>query len=219
MPRPHARCTAGLHARCINLAGNADVNGRQTATLARRRDDAATAAADMRAFVRSFGSEAVRERTRDVAGIVTVTCALLVYGVLQERIMTVGFGPNKSELFEHSIFLVLCNRLCTCVLAFAYIAASEPSIVPAAPWHSYASVSCSNVIATYMQYEALKYVSFAIQTLAKSAKALPVMVWGSLYTGKRYKTSDYLHASIITLGCTVFIVSGEGVGLTAGLTG
>jgi len=49
------------------------------------------------------------ETARDVAGIVVVTVSLLVYGVLQERIMTVGFGPAQ-ELFSASIFLVLCNR-------------------------------------------------------------------------------------------------------------
>ena len=48
-----------------------------------------------------------------------------------------------------------------------------------------------------------------MQTLAKSAKAMPVMLWGSLYSGKRYKASDYVHACIITLGCTVFIMTGS----------
>ena len=49
------------------------------------------------------------EVAKDTAGIVAVTLSLLVYGVLQERIMTVGFGPAQ-ELFSASIFLVLCNR-------------------------------------------------------------------------------------------------------------
>lgn len=77
-----------------------------------------------------------------------------------------GFGP-KSELFGDSIFLVLCNRLCTCVIAFGYIAVTAPNLAPQAPIQSYAAVSLSNVIATSCQYEALKFVSFAIQTLAK----------------------------------------------------
>ncbi|GAX82727.1 hypothetical protein CEUSTIGMA_g10153.t1 [Chlamydomonas eustigma] len=85
---------------------------------------------------------------------------------------------------------------------------TEPNLIPAAPIQSYAAVSLSNVIATSCQYEALKYVSFAIQTLAKSAKAMPVMMWGSLYSGKRYKVADYAHASVITLGCTIFVTTG-----------
>lgn len=122
--------------------------------------------------------------------------------------MTIGFGPT-SEIFENSIFLVLCNRLCTCILAFAFIAFTGSDVHPAAPLSSYGAVSFSNVVATSCQYEALKYVSFAIQTLAKSAKTLPVMVWGTIYSGKRYKLTDYLHAVTITLGCTVFIMGGE----------
>ena len=38
---------------------------------------------------------------------------------------------------------------------------------------------------------------------------MPVMLWGSLYSGKRYKASDYAHACVITLGCTVFIMTGS----------
>lgn len=54
------------------------------------------------------------EAARDAAGIVVVTLSLLIYGVLQERIMTVGFGPAQ-ELFSASIFLVLCNRWAACM--------------------------------------------------------------------------------------------------------
>ena len=154
-----------------------------------------------------WGSERL-SHLRTVLGLCGVTAMLLVYGILQERIMTIGFGANK-ELFEHSIFLVLCNRLCTCILAFSIMAATSQDVKPAAPLHSYAAVSFTNVIATSCQYEALKYVSFAVQTLAKSAKALPVMLWGTVFFGKFYKVTDYLHSSTITLGCSMFILTGD----------
>ena len=54
-----------------------------------------------------------------------------------------------------------------------------------APSYAYAAVSLSNVVATTCQYEALKYVTFPLQTLGKTAKMIPVMVWGSLIGGKR----------------------------------
>jgi adenosine 3'-phospho 5'-phosphosulfate transporter B2 len=95
--------------------------------------------------------------------------SLLIYGVLQERIMTIGFGPH-AEIFQHSIFLVLCNRLVTCLVAFGAAAAVGADITAAAPRVNYWLVSCTNVVATSCQYEALKHVSFAVQTLAKSAK-------------------------------------------------
>ncbi|KAG2434062.1 hypothetical protein HXX76_007790 [Chlamydomonas incerta] len=148
------------------------------------------------------------EVAKDIAGIVVVTGALLVYGLLQERIVTIGFGQDK-EVFNHSIFLVLCNRLVTVALALLYLVCSGTTTAPAAPLKSYASVSLTNVIATACQYEALQYVSFAVQTLAKSAKALPVMLWSTLYMRKRFKLSEYLHAFCITLGCSVFILTGH----------
>lgn len=39
--------------------------------------------------------------------------SLLVYGVLQERIMTQPYGEEK-EHFKYSVFLVLNNRLVRC---------------------------------------------------------------------------------------------------------
>ena len=39
--------------------------------------------------------------------------SLVVYGLLQERIMTQPYGSSSSssgETFQHSVFLVLCNR-------------------------------------------------------------------------------------------------------------
>ncbi|GLI68044.1 hypothetical protein VaNZ11_012367 [Volvox africanus] len=149
-----------------------------------------------------------RDMLYDVAGLVIVTGALLIYGVLQERIVTFGFG-HKKEVFEHSIFLVLCNRLVTCAIAVGYLVVSRTGTAPAAPLRSYAAVSLTNVIATACQYEALRYVSFAIQTLAKSAKALPVMLWSTLYMRKIFKVTEYLHATTITIGCSVFVLTGH----------
>ena len=43
---------------------------------------------------------------------------------------------------------------------------------------SYSAVS--NLLSSWCQYEALKYVSFPCQTLFKSFKLLPVMVMGKV---------------------------------------
>lgn len=59
------------------------------------------------------------------------------------------------------------------------------------------------------QYEALKYVSFVAQTLAKTAKALPVVMWGTIFGGKRYSARQYAHAILITGGCSIFVLGGD----------
>lgn len=66
----------------------------------------------------------------------------------------------------------------------------------------------SNVVATFCQYEALKYVSFPVQTLGKCAKMIPVMIWGSLVNQKSYKGKDYFIAMMITVGCVLFAMTG-----------
>lgn len=58
------------------------------------------------------------------------------------------------------------------------------------------------------RYEALKHVSFAVQTLGKCAKMFPVMLWGALILRKSYKARDYLLASAVAGGCFVFFTAG-----------
>ncbi len=78
-----------------------------------------------------------------------------------------------------------------------------------APIYSYMLVSLSNVIATWCQYEALKYVTFPVQTLGKCAKMIPVMIWGILIMRKRYGFKDFGAALVITAGCTLFLLTGS----------
>ena len=116
---------------------------------------------------------------------------------------------EEGELFKYSVFLVLNNRLVSMGMAALVLAATRGSVRPVAPLPAYAAVSLSNVIATTCQYEALRYVSFPVQTLGKCGKMIPVMLWGRLMTGRRYNTVDYLVAASITAGATVFLLGGD----------
>ncbi len=76
--------------------------------------------------------------------------------------------------------LVLANRVLTCAVAAAVSALSGdggagPS--PRALIMPCLLVAATNGAATFCQYEALRFVSFAGVTLAKSAKMLPVLLW------------------------------------------
>ncbi|KAE8038984.1 hypothetical protein FH972_011440 [Carpinus fangiana] len=137
-----------------------------------------------------------------VAGIMTT---LVTYGVLQEKIMRVPYGVNK-EFFRFSLFLVFCNRITTSAVSAGALLASKKALDPVAPLYKYCLVSVSNILTTTCQYEALKYVSFPVQTLAKCAKMIPVMVWGTLIMQKTYRGPDYLLAFLVTLGCSIFIL-------------
>ncbi|MEW5319511.1 MAG: hypothetical protein WDW38_010656 [Sanguina aurantia] len=132
----------------------------------------------------------------------------MVYGVLQSHFRQWG---GEEEVFKYSLFLVLFNRLSSCIIAVCMLAANGKwsEVRPVAPMYTYALVSLSNVIATTCQYEALKYVSFPVQTLGKCAKMLPVLVWGIIILGKKHTVKDFMVAIGITMGCTVFMLTGD----------
>jgi solute carrier family 35 (adenosine 3'-phospho 5'-phosphosulfate transporter), member B2 len=78
-----------------------------------------------------------------------------------------------------------------------------------APVQSYAAVSFANLVASTCQYDSLKYISFALQTLAKCCKMLPVMVWGAIIRKKKYQPSEIMTAACVVAGCATFIFSGN----------
>jgi adenosine 3'-phospho 5'-phosphosulfate transporter B2 len=131
---------------------------------------------------------------------------LLVYGVLQERLMTMPYG---GELFKVSTYLVFCNRVVNCAYASTMIAINREDVGNKAPLWKYMIVSLSNVAATTCQYEALKYVSFPVQMLGKSFKMMPVMIWGIIISGKAYTWLDWGVAACVTLGVTEFLMTGN----------
>jgi len=131
---------------------------------------------------------------------------LVIYGLLQERIMTIGYN---GDMFTSSVFLVFCNRMVAVVFAVVMIIIKGEAFTPQAPLYTYLLVSFSNVGATTCQYEALKYVSFPVQMLGKSFKMMPVMVWGIIISQKSYKLTDWLVALAVTGGVTEFLMTGD----------
>jgi solute carrier family 35 (adenosine 3'-phospho 5'-phosphosulfate transporter), member B2 len=122
--------------------------------------------------------------------------------------MTVGFG-DKHEKFTWSLFIVFCNRLLTCSISLGLQIIQRRSVLPVAPIMSYGAVSVANLVASTCQYDSLKYISFAMQTLAKCCKMLPVMLWGFLIGRQQYSASELASASAVMAGCAVFIFSGN----------
>lgn len=119
--------------------------------------------------------------------------------------MRIPYGEEK-EYFRFSLFLVFCNRITTSAVSAGALLISKKALVPAAPMHKYCAISISNILTTTCQYEALKYVSFPVQTLGKCAKMIPVMVWSTIIMQKKYNGKDYFFAVLVTLGCALFIL-------------
>ena len=131
----------------------------------------------------------------------------LMYGVIQERIMTRPYAEGGA-LFTYSAYLVLSNRVVALSTAAIILLYTGQSLKNVAPWYTYFGISISNTIATFCQYEALKYVSFPTQTLGKCGKTIPVLILGTLISGKKYGLADYIICGLITVGCTIFVLTG-----------
>ncbi|WVZ09703.1 hypothetical protein V8G54_014233 [Vigna mungo] len=124
-----------------------------------------------------------------VAGIWS---AYIYQGVLQENVSTKRFGPN-GERFEHLAFLNLAQSV---------IWSSGNS--GGAPWWSYWSAGITNTIGPAMGIEALKYISYPAQVLAKSSKMIPVMLMGTLVYGIRYSLPEYICTFLVAGGVSTF---------------
>lgn len=139
-----------------------------------------------------------------------------------------GLASTKVT-FHDSQFLVFMNRLVafvTAILAFVYTRHRKSRLhsqryhssakliyhdnppsaqKPPAPLYKFIYSSLSNVLSSWCQYEALKYVNFPTQCLSKSCKVIPVMLMSKLLMNKRYPYIDYFCAALLALGMFVFM--------------
>ncbi|BFF89320.1 adenosine 3'-phospho 5'-phosphosulfate transporter 1 [Drosophila madeirensis] len=137
----------------------------------------------------------------------------LTWGVLQEKIMTQKYlnFSGESSKFKDSQFLVFANRLLAFVVALIYLQWQPSPTRHRAPLYKYSFASFSNIMSAWFQYEALKFVNFPTQVLAKSCKIIPVMVMGKIMSKAKYESYEYVTAVLISLGM-IFFMSGSADG-------
>ncbi|KAF2368552.1 UAA transporter [Trinorchestia longiramus] len=132
----------------------------------------------------------------------------LTWGVLQEKIMTKdyndGLDQSFSGRFKESQFLVFVNRILAFLLSGTYLLMTRQPR-HSAPLYKYSYCSFSNIMSSWCQYEALKYVSFPTQVLAKASKIIPVMMMGKIVSSKSYEYYEYIVAIMISAGMTFFL--------------
>uniref|UniRef100_A0A182THS4 Adenosine 3'-phospho 5'-phosphosulfate transporter 1 n=1 Tax=Anopheles melas TaxID=34690 RepID=A0A182THS4_9DIPT len=130
----------------------------------------------------------------------------LTWGVLQEKIMTQEYeGPEKRKShFKDSQFLVFSNRVLGFLITAVYLVAKR-QFRHRAPLYKYSFASFSNIMSAWFQYEALKFVNFPTQVLAKSCKIIPVMIMGKIISRNKYEFYEYLTAVMISVGMIFFL--------------
>ncbi|KAK9511526.1 hypothetical protein O3M35_000165 [Rhynocoris fuscipes] len=132
----------------------------------------------------------------------------LTWGILQEKVVTQEYTNSRGETgrFQDSQFLVFVNRILAFSLSGAYILSTkQPKHVM--PLYKYAYCSFSNIMSSWCQYEALKFVSFPTQVLAKASKLIPVMIMGKIVNRQKYEFYEYVTAVLISVGMACFMLS------------
>eukprot|EP00471_Norrisiella_sphaerica_P012356 CAMPEP_0184501062 /NCGR_PEP_ID=MMETSP0113_2-20130426/46606_1 /TAXON_ID=91329 /ORGANISM="Norrisiella sphaerica, Strain BC52" /LENGTH=427 /DNA_ID=CAMNT_0026889699 /DNA_START=202 /DNA_END=1485 /DNA_ORIENTATION=+ len=143
-----------------------------------------------------------------------IVIPLIAYSYEQERVMQTPYileAEQTKEFFLKSWIpiLVMFNRFGASLFAVVMLLWNGESMGRRAPMANYFAVSISNVIATLCQYMALKYISFAMQSLSKCSKIIWVMVWGYIMSGKKYNWDEYTTAFIVTAGAFMFGLAGD----------
>lgn len=133
--------------------------------------------------------------------------SFLSWGILQEKVMTQKYENSSKEFgyFNDSQFLVFVNRILAFCMSGIVILCRRQSRHKC-PMFKYSFCSLSNIMSSWCQYEALKYVSFPHQVLAKAAKTIPVMIMGKIVSRTKYDYYEYVTAIILSIGMLFFML-------------
>lgn len=152
---------------------------------------------------------------QEAAKLLFCTVGLLVsyltWGLLQERIMAYEYGSEDGqpgERFKNSQFLVFMNRILALFAALVVLFTTKQR-EHTAPLYKYSYSSFSNIMSSWCQYEALKFVSFPTQVMAKASKIIPVMLMGKLVSRKQYDVYEYVTAVMISVGLSMFLLTSQ----------
>lgn len=128
--------------------------------------------------------------------------SFLLWGILQERVMTIKYDGHK---FTNSQFLVFMNRGMSLLVAWSAIKYTRVKD-DAAPMYKYFYASFSNIMSSWCQYEALKFVSFPTQIICKASKVIPVMIMGKIISNKSYPYYEYFTSVLLSIGVSAFLL-------------
>lgn len=139
--------------------------------------------------------------------IFMLNVTFVTWGLLQERMLTRRYPRFTGEYFTYSYALVFTNRFWTLIMSGMLMLHLKPKRSGSTLIYEYSFPSISNMLSSWCQYEALRYVSFPAVTLFKSFKLAPVMAMGKFLGNKQYPQYDYYVALMIGIGITMFMTS------------
>jgi hypothetical protein len=119
--------------------------------------------------------------------VISLNVTFVIWGVLQERMLTRRYPRYTGEFFTYSYALVFTNRFWTLIMSTMLWIYFKPKRSCSTVIYEYSFPSISNMLSSWCQYESLRYVSFPAVTLFKSFKLAPVMAMGKFLGNKQCK--------------------------------
>uniref|UniRef100_A0A7S3H724 Adenosine 3'-phospho 5'-phosphosulfate transporter 1 n=1 Tax=Spumella elongata TaxID=89044 RepID=A0A7S3H724_9STRA len=135
-------------------------------------------------------------------GLIVSFC---IWGLVQERMLTQTYD---GDFFEYSYGLVFLTRLGGLIMSASVMYYLQVEWVSSALWE-YSFPSVANMLSSWCQYEALRYVSFPMVMLAKSLKMVPIMLMGKFMNNSSYESYEYICAATVGFGLYLFLDSSE----------
>lgn len=96
-----------------------------------------------------------------------LNATFVTWGALQERMLTRRYPRYTGEYFTYSYALVFTNRFWTLAMSILLWLYFRPRRSQSVVIYEYSFPSISNMLSSWCQYEALRYVSFPATTLFK----------------------------------------------------
>ena len=158
-----------------------------------------------------------------VCGIYT---AYITQGLFQEILSTKKFGPSggAQERFPHLATLNAFQSFACFLWAGALILVSEVLVggmngttghsdkSSHPPFTAYITAGFTNCFGPALGFQALYYIPYPAQVLAKSSKMIPVMILGTLLHHKSYPLIEYVFCFLVTAGVSSFAWFGRSSG-------
>jgi len=158
-----------------------------------------------------FDSEQQRRLAWGVFCAMGIIVLMVVYGVLQERILaSIPYWDDLADYGSYSIplFLILCFRVCTTCFAVVMLWQSKGDWGMKAPAWKYVLVSLANTLGSCLQVVSMQTLAFHVQMLGKSAQIIPVMLWSMYLSSKSYSMRDWAIAVTVLAGVVQFMNAG-----------
>ncbi|KTG36046.1 hypothetical protein cypCar_00047314 [Cyprinus carpio] len=149
----------------------------------------------------SESSSSARQAVKLIFCAAGLQVSYLTWGVLQERVMTRSYGASEvegsGERFRDSQFLVFMNRILALTVSGLWcVLLKQPR--HGAPMYKYSFASLSNILSSWCQYEALKYISFPTQMMfgSQSVSRVFLDVGSLLEQGAFFDSLAFIMASL-----------------------